>query len=214
MVSFNIFHLQASHMNWRVVLLPITAVVIFGLCEYKLSRTYEKVIAPIRSTDPPQRAPSIEAMDESNKFFRIDRYLGRQEFFVVFFDRQAGAAKDANLQHLARHAQQLKRQGMFVIAVSSALPQENRQAALPSSFVFVTDVEPIWAAHQRWGCFDEETERPRSAIYFVDWAGNVPSKLGLPIPLPNPVQDIHRILKIESKDCALSTAPTPQGTVP
>lgn len=211
------FYVAGFLMTWRVVLLPIAAVLIFGLCEYKLSQKPEKVIAPVRSSDPPQRAPSIEALDEANKFFRVDRYLGRQEFFVVFFDGKKGAADDPNLQHLVRHLKEMKWRDTRVIAVSSALPQENRKANLPDSFVFVTDVEPIWAAHQRWGCFDEDTEKPRQAIFFVDRAGSVSSRNGLPSPLANPVQDIHRVLRVDPQQCELSASPAStasEGTVP
>ena len=184
-----------SFMRPRLLLLPLAAAIIFGLCEYKLSQTYERANTAVRSGLQPVRAPAFEGQAIDNTILRIERYVGRQSFFVVFFDANVGADNDANLKHLREHSDQLSKRGLIVIAVSSALPQTHRRLTFPKLFQFVTDLEPLWTAHRRWGCFDEEADAPKSAIFYVDRAGDTASRDGLPVPLENPLASIDRILK-------------------
>ena len=182
-------------MRPRLLLLPLAAAVIYGLCEYKLSQTYERASTAVRSGLQQMRAPAFEGQAIDNTVLRIERYIGRQTFFVVFFDAQAGAENDIVLKHLREQSEQLSKRGIIVIAVSSALPQTHRQLKFPKAFHFVTDLEPLWLAHRRWGCFDEDAEAPKSAVFYVDRAGDTASRDGLPVPLEDVIASIDRILK-------------------
>jgi hypothetical protein len=184
-------------MRLRILLLPIALLVIVVVCEYRLSRVDPRSPLPSANADMPMRAPAIEALDSSGRFFRVDRYVGRQSFFVVFFDREIGFDGDPNLQLLVAHERELQKHNIVVIAVSSALPQENRTATGGKHMVLVTDVEPIWVAHRRWGRFDETAEKPTSGVFFVDRSGNVPSRAGLPTPMTNPQKEILNILAVK-----------------
>lgn len=188
-------------MKPRILILPLAGLLIISAVVWKQKQTYPP-------TDPRllryalQRAPSFEATEttetDRSGFFRLERYLGRQALILVFFDGAAGADESVTLQHLRSHADQIDARGIMIVGVSSALPQQNEKLDFPDSFRFVTDLPPIWAAHRRWNCFDEATERPIEKIFFIDRAGNVTVDDGLPVPLENDASAIDRVLGIEN----------------
>lgn len=142
-------------------------------------------------------APAFEALDKDNSITRLKTFLGRHELFVVFFDGERGAEADPTLQHLKNHSTELKSADFHVIAISSALPQQNRNTDFPPRFHLLTDPAPVWKIHRDWGsgCFDEETGTPRPAVYYIDRAGNVAGRTE-PVPLKNPDQQIDDILGV------------------
>ena len=116
----------------------------------------------------------------------------------MFFDGEAGAGADKTLQHLKQHSAELKAADYHVIAVSSALPQQNRKTDFPPLFHLLTDPEPIWKVHREWGSgtFDEEAGAPRQAVFHIDRAGNV-AGISEPLPLDNPDQFIDELLGLK-----------------
>lgn len=189
-------------MRSRALLLPAAAILLTGVVYYAETRPPAPRVPLVAARGPVSRAPDLQGLDSKNDFFRLQRYLGRTALVVVFFDRAAGAQADSTLQFLRDHEAQIRQAGCQVVAVSSALPQENRAAGYPDSFEFVTDVEPIYEAHRRWGCFDEQADRPVPAVFHIDRAGNVAKKNDLPVPLTSPRNDIARLLGL--------TTPQPQ----
>lgn len=171
----------------RVLVLPLAAIVIFAAVEYRLSQPENPTSATNEPAGgiPVEPAPPLEGTDSNNRFFRLARYLGRHEVFVVFFDRAAGANGDPVLAELKRHTEDLKRRGIRVVAVSSALPQENRKADFlsPDPFVFVTDPDQAWKVHRPWGCLDQATGQAIPRVFLIDRTGRMPMRNGRPVPL-------------------------------
>ena len=188
-------------MRPRIFVLPLAAAVIAGLVWYKLSQEP-------RSGNPPQAvtaarisAPDFEALDKDNSITRLKTFLGRHNLFIVFFDGETGADSDQTLQHLKQHARELKAADYHVIAISSALPQQNRLTEFPSMFHLLTDPAPIWKIHREWGsgCFDETTGTPRPAVFHIDRAGKVEGK-SEPVPMANPDRQIDTLLGLSHAD--------------
>lgn len=184
-------------MRPRFLVLPIAAAAISGMVWYKLSQDHSRSALPSASTAARMPAPAFEALDQDNSITRLRTFLGRHQLFVVFFDGEKGAEADPTLQHLKNHASELKSGGFHVIAISSALPQQNRTADFPSMFHLLTDPAPVWQIHRDWGsgCFNMETGTPRAAVFHIDRAGNVEGTTE-PVPLINPDEEIDRILGV------------------
>lgn len=173
-------------MRLRVLVLPLAAAIIYGLCEYKLGMTYVRPRTDQKIVGIWRLAPSFEAMDINGRVFRLQRYIGRQAILLVFFDGTAGPEKDSRLQLLTANKERIDAKGLLVIAVSNALPQKNRQSVVPSNIKLVTDLDPLWAAHRIWNSFDEEAEKPIFGAFAIDRAGNtLATPEGTPIPIEN-----------------------------
>ncbi len=176
-------------------MLPLAALIIGGMVWHKLNQNHQRLAGPPTVTTARMQAPSIEALDKDNSITRLKSFQGRHNLFVVFFDGEAGAEADRTLQHLKSHAAELKAANYHVIAVSSALPQQNRKSDFPSFFHLLTDPAPIWKIHRAWGAgsFDEAVDQPGQAVFHIDRAGNVAGS-SEPVPLDNPDQQIDRLL--------------------
>ena len=183
-------------MRRRVFVLPAAAAIIAAMVWYKLSQEHPNGTVPSAAPVPVAPAPDFEALDSDNSITRLKTWLGRHQLFVVFFSRDTGAAEDAVLQHLKEHSEALARADFRVLAISSALPQENRSAEFPSSFSVLTDPEPACTIHRQWGCFDEEASRPTPGLFHIDRAGNVATVNGVPVPLERPNEQIDRLLGV------------------
>lgn len=161
-------------MDKRILVLPVALVILMALVAWKLTRTYESSSAANLAAERP--APLFEGLDTNNEMVRLERYVGRHPVIVVFYDGNAGADQSADLSALREHFAEIEAVGAKVIAVSGALPQENREAMRSSGafpFPLVTDVPPDYAIHRRWSCYDESAEQPLPGIFFVNRQGNV-----------------------------------------
>lgn len=181
-------------MKPRVLVLPVAAITIMAAVQYRLQmpddpRPNEETSAGI----PLRPAPALEGTDSNNKYFRLQRFLGRHEVFVVFFDGSSGAEKDPVLMELKKHTARLKSEGIFVVAVSSALPQENRKTDFetPIPFVLVTDPSQVWKYHRPWGCLDEETGEAVSKAFYIDRGGKIQMIGTRPVELDDPIRQFR-----------------------
>lgn len=170
-------------MSTRLLFLPVAAMLIAGLCAYKLTREYDdSELAAVRAGTL-RPAPRLEVndprsrlVDSENRLFRFESYLGRHRMLVVFFDGEAGADRDPVLARLRRDYAELASRNIKVVAVSPALPQENRRAAEVSGefpFPLVTDLPPDYRLHRGWGRFDERENSPLQGVFLIDRAGRV-----------------------------------------
>jgi len=178
-------------MKPRVLVLPVAAIAIVVAVQYRLQMPDDPRPDVGTSTGVPLRpAPALEGTDSNNKYFRLQRYLGRHEVFVVFFDGNAGAEKDPVLTELKKHTARLKSQGTIVVAVSSALPQENRKTNFetPIPFVLITDPSQEWKYHRPWGCLDEETGEAISKAFYIDRGGKIPMIGMRPVEVDDPIR--------------------------
>lgn len=179
-------------MRRRLIVLPLAATLIYGLCEYRLSLPTVRARTDMKWNGQWRLAPSFEGLDAQQRPFRLQRYIGRQAILLVFFDGKLGAAKDPTIQRLVEQNDRLVARGLLVIAVSNALPQANRHITLPHNFKLITDLDPLWAAHRIWNCFDEEHEQPITAAYAIDRAGYTFANLD---GLPTPIADLNEWLQ-------------------
>ena len=76
----------------RVLVLPIAAAVIVGLVVFKLSQPPQPRSSA--TFDERRPAPKFLALDSQNQLVKFERYLGRQEVLLIFFDGEAGADRD------------------------------------------------------------------------------------------------------------------------
>jgi len=135
-------------------------------------------------------APTFEALDADNHLVRLGAFLGRHKVIVLFFDGEAGADKDAGLLRLRERFDELQSHDVKVIAVSSAIPQQNRAAMERGGkfpFPLVSDFDPtspagILRIHRQWGRVDEKSERPRTGVFLVDRRGQIPFGVNGPKP--------------------------------
>lgn len=161
-------------MDKRILVLPLAAVILTALVAWKLTRTYEAASTSGLAAERP--APLFEGLDSNNEMVRLERYVGRHPVIVVFYDGKAGADESADLLALREHFSEIDAAGAKVIAVSGALPQQNRAAMRSSGsfpFPLVTDVPPEYAVHRRWGRYDESADQPLPGLFFVNRQGNV-----------------------------------------
>lgn len=183
-------------MNRRIVLLSIAGVVILVMCFYKATRTYEKPSPAVLPTVK-QAAPLFELYNEKqpNELVRLVGYLGRHRILVVFFDGKAGADHDPILLRLREKFDQLRESGIKVLAVSTALPQENRKViARIGPFPFPLLSDPDLRVHRRWGRINEQTGTPQTGLFLIDRAGEVDWADGSPRRLTDPETTIDELL--------------------
>jgi peroxiredoxin len=159
----------------RLWLLAAAAVVIVVLCAIRATRTYAPQLnataAPL--TGP---APAFELYDQNSPshLVRLSTYLGRQRAFVVFFDGTKGAHRSHALDVLRAEWPRLRKADVYVMAVSKALPQENRKDMAGYGqypFPLLSDVD--LSVHQAWGRYDEQRRVPLEGVFLVDRKGQV-----------------------------------------
>jgi peroxiredoxin len=157
----------------RVLLLALAAAAIGGLCAFRATRTYAppSTVAARPIAEP---APPFELYDQSSpsQFVRLIGYLGRHRIIVVFFDGRAGAHTSDVLNRLRDEWSRLRESDVHVMAISTALPQENRKdIAHYAAFPFPLLSDPDFHVHRAWGRFDGSTGTPRQGVFLVDRKG-------------------------------------------
>lgn len=182
----------------RILVLPVAAAIIAGLVMFKLTRPPQPSSHVLQGQFRP--APSFAALDSNNKLMKLDRYLGRHSIVLIFFDGELGADRDSGLQKAREHFDIFTRQNVKVVAVSTALPQQNRQAMKRCGmFPFPLLSDPEMLIHQSWGCFDDAQQRTTTGIFVIDRAGQVEWSG----QKPRPVASLDELLP-------LSKNPTPK----
>lgn len=183
-----------SLMQDRRVLIPISAaVIIAAVCSWRIASNRPQDYAEQLSEAIMMRpAPVFEVLDSDNHLIRLASYLGRHQILVLFFDGEAGADQDAELLRLRERFPELQKAGVKVIAVSAALPQQNRASidkVGPFPFPLVCDIDPLSPAgvlriHRQWGRLSE-SGTPLVGVFLVDRKGQIRSTPNGPLPLEN-----------------------------
>ena len=174
-------------MRPRILVLPVEAVVIALLTVYKLTRTYPPMPLDRAVPGTEKPAPLFELLDQHkpSELVRLVRYAGRQRVVIVFFDGKGGADRSPVLETLRREFAALHGAGIAVLAVSTALPQENRKVLErigPSPFPLLSD--PDLGAHRAWGRVEESTGKARTGVFLLNRAGNVAWSVQADAPQP------------------------------
>jgi peroxiredoxin len=159
----------------RLWLLAAAAVVIGVLCVFRATRTYAPQSTATASglTAP---APAFELYDEKSPshLVRLSSYLGRKRVFVAFYNGSKGANRSHLLEVLRAEWPRLRKADIYVMAVSKALPQENRKDMAEHGkfpFPLLSDVD--LSVHRAWGRYDEARHQPLEGVFLVDRAGRV-----------------------------------------
>lgn len=219
-------------MKPRIIVLPLAAVVIAGLCAWKLSHPGQSQVIPASGGTARRPAPLFELADqgretrvaersgaeserpsgapesldhssaryiaEPSKRVRLKSYLGRHRILLVFFDNEAGADKDPVLVALREHRETIQKDRVIVLGISTALPQQNRQAIRRGGeipFPLLTDLDGMVC--QTWGVLnmrDDGSFRNRPAVFVIDRAGTVAWKGENPQPVADPLDHLDSLL--------------------
>ena len=188
-------------MQDRRVLIPIVAGIVIAVVstwrvmtnksqDYAAQVAAAVVMRPVSSFKG-----DFEALDSDNRLVRLGGFLGRHRVIVLFFDGEAGADKDTELLRLRDHFVELKAHDVKAIAVSTALPQENRAAmtaerAGPFPFPLVSDFDPTsldgaLRIHRHWGRIDANTGKSLTGTFAIDRKGQVMFAGDSPKPMEN-----------------------------
>lgn len=164
-------------MDKRVLLLGVAGIAIAGLCAFRVLRTdVPRPSSEVHAATIEEPAPPFELYDQNSPshLVRLEGYLGRHRVIVVFFDGRAGAHRSAVLKHLRDEWPQLRKAGIYVMAISTALPQENRKIiGEHGEFPFPLLSDPDFHVHRAWGRFDEKQGKPLEGVFLIDRKGAV-----------------------------------------
>ncbi len=185
-------------MRRRVLILPLSAVVIAALCAFKLSRS-EEPPDPDRPIVLTRRAPFFQLYNQHKppQLVWLKSYIGRHHIVLVFFDPHAGFEADPVLVWLRQNAEALQSRNVKVFAISEVLPQTHRKLLKdwlaedePPPFQFLTDLSG--SIHRLYGRFDKETEKLLTGVFLIDRAGNLPWDQNHPLPLEHPLETLRQ----------------------
>lgn len=177
----------------RLLVLLLLGVILAGVCLWRIAvnrpQSYATQLQAARIEIP---APLFSGVDAHNEMFRLEGWLGRHRILVIFFDAENTAAADPQLLAVRAVFDELARRDVKVVAVSTALPQQNRAAMEHVGeypFPLVTDVD--LTIHQRWGRLSVDNNRPLPGAFLIDRKGTVPAVAAQPRPL----EDLANTLK-------------------
>jgi peroxiredoxin len=168
-------------MKSRVLMLPLAAIAISGLCLFRVNRPSRPSVA---SADVGRRpAPRFELYDQHSRLVRFDqRFASRQTTVLVFFNPRTNAGM-SQLRELASLSGRLHQNGIAVVGVSPLLPQEHRRLAVKGReipFVLLSDFD--LSVHKLWNRLDARGAAPVPGVFLVDRAGHVPFDAAGPAP--------------------------------
>ena len=188
-------------MRPRVALLPIAAVVIAGMCAYRVTRPPQPVVAipPHSQRALPPRG--WELPDQDFRLVKFERFLGRHPVAVLFVDANQ-LDTDPVLAWLREHADQVYDAGWRIIAISAANPAEHRRAAERAGrdwpFPLLTDMhlrDPApTPVHHLWSRVDRATGETRPGLFLVDRMGYIPYANGRPRTEAEPLARLTEII--------------------
>ena len=192
-------------MDKRLVFLFFVGTAIIGVCYWKVTRDYPP---QPRAEDLvfKQPAPLIPLLpDQHSEMLKFERYLGRHEIFVVFYEGKHGIENSDIMKLFRDRHDELSARGTIVVGISEAIPQESlgyeevtnesgetvrRKKSWP--FPLLTDFG--WLVHQNWGRYDQQQDRALQGVFYLDRAGNVDFQNGQPLPLEHPEQFLYELL--------------------
>jgi peroxiredoxin len=185
---------ERGPMRKLFLVIPVAAIVIAGLVSYRLRRPP----APLLRTSAAatiRPAPLFQLYDEQSQIVRLARYVGRHRLLIVFFDGTSGPDRSELLRALREKFLPIHETGAIVLAISGLRPSELRPAPNergertardePFPFGMLADINDF-EVHRRYGAFDDQTNKPREAVFVVDRTGIIrhthlgPENLGAP----------------------------------
>lgn len=168
--------------RYRILILPFAAAVIAGLVWLgERNQRMQQRTTQTERARPRRLAPRIELYDQKSQLVKFERYLGRTQMVVVFFDGETGADHDPWLTQLRDQHEMVKAAGVQVIGIGVATPYANRQAgerSKPFPFPILSDIgkDNPAPAHTQWGRFDPTDGSFHTGVFLVDRSGMVETK--------------------------------------
>ncbi len=168
--------------HYRILVLPLAAMLIGTLVwlGYRAQHMQDRAAQAQRPRARRQLAPRFELYDQSSppQIVKFERYLGRTQLVVVFFDAELGADRDPWLTQLRDRHDKVQEASVQVIGISTATPYANREAAQRSKefpFPLLSDIGPDIPApaHTLWGRFDPSDGSFQTGVFLVDRSGMV-----------------------------------------
>jgi peroxiredoxin len=165
--------------RYRILVLPFAAAVIAGLVWLgEHNQRMQQGRTQTERARPRRLAPRIELYDQKSQLVKFERYLGRTQMVVVFFDGETGADHDPWLTQLRDQHDTVKAAGVQVIGIGVATPYANRQASersQPFPFPILSDIgkDNPAPAHTQWGRFDPSDGSFHTGVFLVDRSGMV-----------------------------------------
>jgi peroxiredoxin len=183
-------------MKPRILVLPVSALIIVAMVVWRYDREPAADSHSLSSETPRLLAPRFALYDQHSQLVKFERYLGRTEILVVFFDDAVPLNEHPLLTRLRRNHAALQASGLQVVAVSQATPHAIRQAEQRAGEAFpfpvLTDIDmqtPIPVpVHRLWGLADDNSPAVRSGVFHVDRRGMVEYAGAYPAPLDDPQQ--------------------------
>lgn len=190
----------------RILILPLTAVIIFGLCAWRMANPHQRVVVD-ELPEIRKPAPSFQLYDQESTVVNFDAYLHRHKIVLVFYDGQVGPDDSPVLEQLREFYPAIQREGFVVFGVSTALPQENRNNSTRDwPFKLLSDAAATAknSVHRVWGTFVEppsldKPARTKPAVFLIDRAGLVAWDGEFPRSEPNPEIVANRLLSGDVK---------------
>ena len=185
-------------MDRRLYLLSLAALVICGLCVWRVMQPNRTVVVPpaVPRNLPPR---GWELPDDQFHIVKFDRYLGRQPVILWFSDGDTPPESDEVILWLRDRFDALHARGYEVLAITLARPVEVRQAAerlgRPWPFPVLSDMQERNPApapvHYLWSRVDPLTGELLPGLFLIDRMGYIEYAHGR----PRPADDVWRTLR-------------------
>jgi hypothetical protein len=193
-------------MRRRVLILPISAVVIIGLVVWRTNwqtthRQLRPVVAP-RETGP---APTFVLHDQTGAVVKFERYIGRTRLLVLFTGESTELHENRLLSLVADQGAALSDDGIQVIVVTAATPfavrDSQKRLGKPFPFPVLTDIDPKqpipFPAHRKWARYDAQRQSPLEGLFLVGRSGLTTTSNGNPVPEPDPGATLRQLASRE-----------------
>jgi peroxiredoxin len=185
----------------RILILPLAAAIITGLCVWRITnprQTGQEVALP----EMRRPAPAFQLYDQESTLVNLESFLHRHQIVLVFFDGQTGPESSSVLTQLRDFHPALKREGIILLGVSTALPQQIRNNSLqPFPFALLSDVNAIQAdsVHRQWGRFvpppaNDQPAGTLPGVFVIDRSGLVAWEGDAPKPEAQPDRILNTLL--------------------
>lgn len=194
----------------RELVVIFAGLVIVVVCTWRMLTPRDQAGENARSVSDRRPAPAFELYDQNSRLVNLEALLHRHRIVLVFQGDGEKLESSALLKQLRDYYPTLERNGVRVLAVSSALPQTIRaDVKIPFPFPILSDVtagQP-GSASVLWGTAvapvprtavpssgPSSTSTIRSALFLIDRAGLVDWSGDTPRPATDPLEVVRTLV--------------------
>lgn len=185
----------------RDIVLVLATIIVFSLTVWRLQNSGDGEALPAAALGNLKAAPAFELYDQNSRLIKLEAYLHRHQIVIVFFNGQEDSEQNSMLTRLREFYPALKSNGVVVIGVSDALPQQIRlRPGKPFPFPILSDVNAgqPGSPSRIWGRSavnpGEASGGISPAVFLIDRAGNVAWQGDYPAPVTDPGALIRRLI--------------------